>query len=171
VVVAAPLPGAGFTGSDPRRRIDILGDVTLFNRELEGLGLEPVFAEVEAKLEFEGVGLVPSSMGFCEGEGDDLTLRHRFFAPFVTKSPKSTGLFLPHQLAITGKSPPEHGDIPILLIMVTLVLLPIRIIHVHFLYTPRRLASWLSPSSSPAAWSSIYLIIRTTKQVLPSRYS
>jgi hypothetical protein len=75
-----------------------LGEVRFERRLLPALGLEPIlelllllFVAAELILEVDGVGLVPRFSDL----GEDLTLRHRFLAPFVTKSPKSgTSLLL-----------------------------------------------------------------------------
>jgi hypothetical protein len=76
--------------------------VRLESRLLAVLGLEPVlllvFVLTELILEVDGVGLAPRFSDL--GEGDDLTLRHKFFAESLTRSPKSTGSFLIVSLAL-----------------------------------------------------------------------
>lgn len=91
-------PAGGRDGSEPpRRRIATLGEVKFDKRLLLALGLDPIlllllllFVATEFTLEVDGVGLVPR----FSDRGEDLTLRHRFLAPFVTRSPKSGTSFL-----------------------------------------------------------------------------
>ena len=146
-------------GSDPRRRTALRGDVRFESRPPE-LGLLPVlvlllFVVTELRLEVDGVGLVP----ILSERGDDLTLRHRFLAPFVTKSPKSGTSFLDLSLDIYG----DMFNSPILLFMLPLVFLPLCIVHIDLLNS-----TWLS---SPLSRIRINIIRRTTQQVLPSGYT
>ena len=138
------------------------GEVRLDMRLLPAPGLEPLlllllllFVAAELILEVDGVGLAAR----FSDRGEDLTLRHRFLAPFVTKSPKSGTSFLDLSLDIYG----DMFNSPILLFMLPLVFLPLCIVHIDLLNS-----TWLS---SPLSRIRINIIRRTTQQVLPSGYT